>query len=73
MQRQENEEFEDLELEASLGHIEPCLKLRPAWAIMRPCFRRKKKSMSSISSLPKAVFGSLVFLHCPARTQGPGG
>lgn len=55
MQRQENQKFVVLELEASLGYNETLSQ-------------KKKKCMSSISSLPKAVFRSLVFLHCPART-----
>lgn len=61
MQRQENEEFEDLELEASLGHIEPCLKLRPAWAIMRPCFRRKKNPCLPFHPFLKQYLGHLCF------------
>lgn len=60
-QRQENEEFAVLELEVSLEHIGPCLKLRTAWAIMRPRLRRKKNPRLPFHPFLKQYLGHSCF------------
>lgn len=52
MQRHENQKFVVLELEASLEYTGPCLKLRPAWVITRPCLKRKKKKIHVFNFIP---------------------